>query len=148
MVTADGGKAAAYSLVVALAACGLVGAQQSGLRLLQPGVANPPMFEVATIKPSQGNGQTNYGIADGRFSAENVTVVELIRLAYNLKCRTSCLPFSAGKLHLITYEAQSVSNRLKRLGPEKCRAGSDVTTRATLTISLVQITGRARTNLP
>jgi len=45
-----------------------------------------PSFEVATIKPSSvDSGPTNYGIADGRFSAKNVTVAELIRLAYNVK---------------------------------------------------------------
>jgi uncharacterized protein (TIGR03435 family) len=86
MVKAGRGKAAVYCLVVALAAGGLVRAQQAGTQLLQPGAGTPPAFEVATIKPSHGNGgQTNYGIAEGRFSAENVTVAELIRLAYNVK---------------------------------------------------------------
>jgi uncharacterized protein (TIGR03435 family) len=86
MVKARSGKAAVYTLVGALAVGGLVLAQQSGTQLLRPGAGTPPAFEVATIKPSHGNsGLTNYGIAEGRFSAESVTVAELIRLAYNVK---------------------------------------------------------------
>jgi len=86
MVKAGRGKAAVYSLVVALAAGRFARAQQAGTQLLQPGAGTPPAFEVATIKPSRGNsGQTNYRIAEGRFSAENVTAAELIRFAYNVK---------------------------------------------------------------
>ena len=53
-------------------------------QLLNPEGGARPSFEVATIKPSQGNGPTNYRIAEGRFGAENVTVAELIRFAYNV----------------------------------------------------------------
>ena len=86
MVKAGRGKAAVYSLVVALAAGGPACAQQAGTQLLQPRTGTPQAFEVATIKPSHGNsGQTNFGIAEGRFSAKDATVAELVRLAYNVK---------------------------------------------------------------
>jgi uncharacterized protein (TIGR03435 family) len=45
-----------------------------------------PAFEVATVKPSlSGSPATNFGVAPGRFSVENATVVDLIRFAYNVK---------------------------------------------------------------
>lgn len=50
------------------------------------GVAEAPAFEVATVKPSlSGSASTNFGVAPGRFSADNATVVELIRFAYDVK---------------------------------------------------------------
>jgi uncharacterized protein (TIGR03435 family) len=70
-----------------LAACALVAAGLPGAQaqLVHPDGGARPSFEVATIKPSQSNGGlTNYGIAEGRFSAENATVAELIKLAYNV----------------------------------------------------------------
>ncbi len=78
-------------LVVALAAGGFVGArkagaQQGGAQLLHPAAGPPPAFEVATIKPSQSNsGLTNYGIAEGRFRADNATTADLIKLAYDVR---------------------------------------------------------------
>jgi len=69
--------------VLAAIAPAPLGAQ---VQLLHPDGGARPSFEVATIKPSRENGgPTNYGIADGRFSAKNVTVTELIQLAYNVK---------------------------------------------------------------
>jgi uncharacterized protein (TIGR03435 family) len=45
-----------------------------------------PSFEVATIKASRSDSAgTNFGIAPGRFNAENATVEELIKFAYNVK---------------------------------------------------------------
>ena len=82
---------AVCGLVVALAASGSfgarkAGAQQPGAQLLHPAAEPPPVFEVATIKPSQGNsGLTNYGIAEGRFKADNATVADLIKLAYDVR---------------------------------------------------------------
>ncbi len=82
---------AVYGLVVALAAGGLgwaqqTGAQQAGALLLHPHDGQTLSFEVATVKPSDGNsGATNYGIAEGRFRAESATVAELIKLAYDVR---------------------------------------------------------------
>lgn len=85
MMNAGPEKAVVYALAVALASCGFARAQQATAQLLHPGAGPPPAFEVATIKPSHGNGSTNYGIAEGRFRAENATIAEIIRLAYNVK---------------------------------------------------------------
>ncbi len=76
---------------VMLTAGGLVraqqaGAQEGGAQLLHPHDGSAPSFEVATVKPSNGNsGLTNYGIAEGRFKADNATVAELIKLAYDVR---------------------------------------------------------------
>ncbi len=67
--------------VLAVTAASSLGAQ---VQSVHPGGARPS-FEVATIKPSHGDGPTNYGIAEGRFNAENATVAELIKLAYNVE---------------------------------------------------------------
>ncbi|MFZ0340571.1 MAG: TIGR03435 family protein [Terracidiphilus sp.] len=68
---------------VLAAAAGLpLGAQA---QLVHPDGGARPSFEVATIKPSHGDGPTNYGIAEGRFNAENATVAELIKLAYKVE---------------------------------------------------------------
>jgi uncharacterized protein (TIGR03435 family) len=85
VVKAGRARTAACSLLLALAACGHIRAQQNETQSLSPGSGQPPSFEVATIKPSQGNGPTNYGIAEGRLRADNATLAELIRLAYGLK---------------------------------------------------------------
>jgi len=78
--------AAGLVVVVGLLAFGPLHAMQVNLPLLHAQAGQPRSFEVATIKPSHGNGgQTNYRIAEGRFSAENVTVAELIRFAYGVK---------------------------------------------------------------
>jgi len=81
----DRAKAAVYVLLVAIATAGRARAQQTGTQLLRPVGGPAPAFEVATIKPSHDGGTTNYGVAEGRFSADNATVAELIKLAYNVQ---------------------------------------------------------------
>jgi len=85
MGKAERRKAAICGLVIALAAGGAIRAQQNGAQLLLPGPGPKPAFEVATIKPSRDTGATNYGVAEGRFNADNATVADLIRLAYDVK---------------------------------------------------------------
>ncbi len=47
-----------------------------------------PAFEVATIKPSQGNGkERSYGFKGVRFGAENASVTDLIKFAYKVQDR-------------------------------------------------------------
>jgi uncharacterized protein (TIGR03435 family) len=77
-------RVALYGLAIALAAGGVIGARHGGAQLLLPGAEPKPAFEVATIKPSHESGTTNYGVAEGRFNADNATVADLIRLAYNV----------------------------------------------------------------
>jgi len=50
--------------------------------------AADPAFEVATIKPSQGNGrERSYGFKGERFAAENASVTDLIKFAYKVQDR-------------------------------------------------------------
>jgi uncharacterized protein (TIGR03435 family) len=46
-----------------------------------------PKFEVATVKPSQGQGETSSGFKVGRFEAKNSSLADLIRFAYNVQER-------------------------------------------------------------
>jgi uncharacterized protein (TIGR03435 family) len=42
---------------------------------------------VATIKPSKGNKERSYGFKGVRFAAENASVTDLIKFAYNVRDR-------------------------------------------------------------
>jgi uncharacterized protein (TIGR03435 family) len=54
---------------------------------IAPMAANAdPAFEVASVKPSQGN-ETSIGFKVSRFIAENATVADLIRFAYKVRDR-------------------------------------------------------------
>lgn len=76
--------AAVLLAVAGTVAEGLGGAFHLHAQLLFA-TGNPPSFEVATIKPSPlGSGLTNFSMSATRFGAENATLKELIRLAYNI----------------------------------------------------------------
>jgi uncharacterized protein (TIGR03435 family) len=46
-----------------------------------------PTFDVATIKPSQANKETQLGFKGEQFASQNTTVVDLLRFAYNVRDR-------------------------------------------------------------
>ena len=60
----------------------------SGPAPTPPMAATPdPSFDVATIKPSQGNKERSYGFKGVRFAAENASVADLIKFGYKVRDR-------------------------------------------------------------
>lgn len=58
----------------------------AGAQLLRAPEGTAPSFEVATVRPSRSDGGfVNYQLSTARFHAENATVAELIKFAYNVK---------------------------------------------------------------
>jgi uncharacterized protein (TIGR03435 family) len=58
----------------------------AGAQLLHATDGSAPSFEVATVRPSRSDGGfVNYHLSTARFHAENATVAELIKFAYNVK---------------------------------------------------------------
>jgi uncharacterized protein (TIGR03435 family) len=58
----------------------------AGAQLLHAADGTAPSFEVATVRPSRSDsGFVNYQISTARFHAENATVAELMKFAYNVK---------------------------------------------------------------
>lgn len=59
---------------------------RASAQLMQPAGGPAPSFEVASIRPSRADvGGTNYQISNARFQADNATLTDLIRLAYDIK---------------------------------------------------------------
>jgi uncharacterized protein (TIGR03435 family) len=65
---------------------GLIPTARAQAQLLHAPDGPAPSFEVAAIRPSRADaGFTNYSISASSFRAENATLTELIRLAYDIK---------------------------------------------------------------
>ncbi len=72
--------------VVLAVVLGLVLPACLNAQLLHAADGTAPSFEVATIRASRSDGGfVNYHLSTARFNAENATVAELIKFAYNVK---------------------------------------------------------------
>ena len=59
---------------------------RASAQLVHPAGGSALSFEVASIRPSRADaGGTNYQISNARFQADNATLTDLIRLAYDIK---------------------------------------------------------------
>lgn len=114
--------AAGLLAVVAPVAEGLAGAFHLHAQLLFA-TSNSPSFEVATIKPSHSSDPLNFRMSPIRFKAENVPLMRLILLAYNVKSDDQ-LPkgpnwMSSEKFDIDAKIADAQVEAMKKLPPDQ-----------------------------